>query len=68
MQPTAQPRLRPMRDDIRQLRADQEFVGVAGCFGLIILKPLGCPSLLECELPYLQVALRSLLIRGERRW
>jgi hypothetical protein len=28
-------------DDIRHLHADQEFCGVVGCFGLILLKTLG---------------------------
>jgi hypothetical protein len=44
------------------LQADQEFCGVTGCFGLISKKPW-LSRLLGCELPYPQIASRSLLAR-----
>ena len=34
----------PNRDDIRHLRAEQEFSGAMGCFGLITLKIHGKPD------------------------
>ena len=43
MQPITQPSLDPKMNDIRHLRADQEFCGVIGCFGLITPKTLGQP-------------------------
>jgi hypothetical protein len=41
MQPIAQASLDPKMNDIRQLRADQEFCGVIGCFSLICLTSFG---------------------------
>ena len=35
MQPITQASLDPKLNDIRHLRADQEFCGVIGCFGLV---------------------------------
>jgi len=35
MQPISQASLDPKMNDIRHLRAEQEFCGVIGCFGLI---------------------------------
>jgi hypothetical protein len=37
MQPVTKASLDPKSKDIRHLRADQEFCGVMGCFGLIRL-------------------------------
>ena len=41
MQPITQASLDPKMNDIRQLRADQEFCRVIGCFGLICLTSFG---------------------------
>jgi hypothetical protein len=38
MQPNTQASLAPGRDDIRHLRAEQEFCGVIGCFDLVTAK------------------------------
>lgn len=43
MQPITQASLDPKLNDIRHLRAEQEFCGVIGCFGLITPKTLGQP-------------------------
>jgi hypothetical protein len=43
MQPITQASLGPMLNGIRHLRADQEFCGEIGSFGLITSKTLGQP-------------------------
>ena len=49
MQPATQVSLSPQCNDIRHLRANQEFCGVIGWFGLRFPKPLDQPLLLACE-------------------
>jgi hypothetical protein len=48
MQPITQASLDPKLNDIRHLRADQEFCGVIGCFGLSILNR-GTERVLRCR-------------------
>ena len=53
-------------DDSRHLRAEQEFCGAMGCFGLITSENPGPIRLLGCEPAYPWVECRCLLTRGKR--
>jgi hypothetical protein len=63
-QPVTQVSLDPAFDVIRHWRADQEFCGAIGWFGRRSSKPLGYPSLLGCDLPYLQIVFRMDILEG----
>jgi hypothetical protein len=58
MQSIGQFSLHPTPNPNRHLKAEQEFCSVMDCLGLNSPKPLGYPSPLGCDLPYLQIVFR----------